>query len=105
MYLPGHFEETRVEELHRMITEYPLGAFVIKGLNGLGANHLPLELNADSGERGHLLAHVARASPVWKEVKDGDEALVILRGATAYISPNWYPSKHEFPPSADVALS
>ena len=27
---------------------------------------------------------------------DGDEVLVVFRAADAYISPNWYPSKHEF---------
>ena len=42
------------------------------------------------------LAHVARANPIWKETRDGDDALVIFRAANAYISPNWYPSKHEF---------
>jgi transcriptional regulator len=93
MYLPQHFEETRVEELHRIITEYPLGAFVINGPNGLDANHMPFELNANTG---HLLAHVARANPVWTEIKDGDDALVVFRAANAYISPNWYPSKHDF---------
>jgi transcriptional regulator len=96
MYLPQHFEETRTEELHRIITEYPLGALVIKGPAGLDANHLPFELDVKSGERGRLLAHVARANPVWKELKDGDEALVMFRAGDAYISPNWYPSKHEF---------
>src|SRR5919106_288860 len=92
MYLPQHFEETRIEELHRVIAEYPLGAFVVQGPAGLDANHLPFELDAASGK---LLAHVARANPVWKELKDGDEALVIFRAGDAYISPNWYPSKHE----------
>jgi len=96
MYLPEHFQETRVEELHRIIMEYPLGVLVLKGANGLDANHLPFELNPTSGEHGQLLAHVARANPVWKEAEDGDEALVIFRAANAYISPNWYPSKHEF---------
>src|SRR5256885_7714557 len=42
-----------------------------------------------------FLAHVARANPLCKDVKDGDEALVIFRAGDAYISPNWYPSKHE----------
>ena len=32
---------------------------------------------------------------MWKEARDGDEALVIFRAGDAYISPNWYPSKHE----------
>jgi transcriptional regulator len=96
MYLPQHFEETRAEELHRVIAEYPLGALVVRGPQGLDANHLPFELHPELGERGHLLAHVARANPVWKESKDGDEVLVIFRAAEAYVSPNWYPSKHEF---------
>jgi len=96
MYLPRHFEETRVEELHRIITEYPLGALVVHGPNGLDANHLPFELSASTGAHGHLRAHVARANPLWKAVRDGDAVLVIFRGADAYVSPNWYPSKHEF---------
>jgi transcriptional regulator len=95
MYLPSHFEEKRVTELHRVIREYPLGILVLNGPNGIGANHLPFELNPNEGEHGHLLAHVARANPLWQEANDGDEALVIFRAANAYISPNWYPSKHE----------
>ncbi|MCC5809020.1 MAG: FMN-binding negative transcriptional regulator [Ectothiorhodospiraceae bacterium] len=96
MYLPRHFAETRVEELHRIITEYPLGTLVVNGPDGLDANHLPFELDPDAGGRGRLFAHVARANAVWKEVRDGDEGLVIFRAPDAYISPNWYPSKHEF---------
>ena len=96
MYLPQHFEETRAEELHRVIREYPLGALVVNGPGGLDANHLPFELDPTAGEHVRLLAHVARANPVWQEIKDGDEVLVIFRAADAYISPNWYPSKHEF---------
>ena len=96
MYLPAHFEETRPEELRRLITAYPLAALVTNGPSGLDANHLPFEFHPDDGERGRLLAHVARANPVWKELQDGAEVLVIFRAADAYISPNWYPSKHEF---------
>ena len=95
MYLPPHFEETRTEELHRVINEFPLGVLVLNGPHGLDANHLPFELNPNAGERGQLLAHVARANPLWKEAKARDDALVIFRAASAYISPNWYPSKHE----------
>lgn len=96
MYLPQHFEEMRAEELHRVIREYPLGVLVVNGPHGLDANHLPFELSPDDGGRRHLLAHVARANSLWQEAKDGDEALVIFRAANAYVSPNWYPSKHEF---------
>jgi transcriptional regulator len=96
MYLPEHFEETRPEELRRIMAAYPLAALVTSGPNGLDANHLPFEFHPDAGEKGQLLAHVARANPVWKEIEDGDEVLVIFRAEDAYISPNWYPSKHEF---------
>lgn len=95
MYLPSHFEQTNVEELHRLIAEHPLGMLVLKSPQGLDANHLPFEVLADAGERGTLIAHVARANPLWKETRDSDEALVVFRGAEAYVSPSWYPSKHE----------
>ena len=95
MYLPRHFEQTQAEELHRLISEHPLGAWVVNGPEGLDANHLPFHLEVKSGEPVRLLAHVARANPVWKEVRDGDATLVIFRAEEAYVSPNWYPSKHE----------
>lgn len=95
MYLPQHFAETRPEELQRIITEHPLGMLVVNGPHGLDANHLPFLLEPTTGEHGRLIAHVARANPLWIEAKTGDEVLVMFRGAEAYVSPSWYPSKHE----------
>jgi transcriptional regulator len=94
MYVPEHFEEAREEELFGLIAAYPLGALVIDGPHGLDACHLPFLVDETDGDR-KLLAHVARANPLWEEVADGAEALVIFRADDAYISPNWYPSKHE----------
>lgn len=95
MYIPKHFEESRPGELHRVIRDFPLGVLVLQGPHGLDANHIPFELHQED-EKTILLAHVARANAVWKEATDGDEALVVFRAVSAYISPNWYPSKHEF---------
>jgi transcriptional regulator len=95
MYLPEHFEEARDDELLRTIAAYPLGALVVRGPAGLDANHVPFLIDEASENPRKLLAHVARANPLWKDAKDGDEALVIFRAGEAYISPNWYPSKHE----------
>jgi transcriptional regulator len=95
MYVPPHFAETRGDELHRLIQQHPLGALVTRGPDGLDANQLPFELDAAAGPHGTLRAHVARANPLWTEVSEGDEVLVVFRAADAYISPNWYPSKHE----------
>src|SRR5580658_10409052 len=98
MYMPAHFEENRPEVLHRLIAEQPFGALITNGPNGLDANHVPFEFEVPSaaGEtHGILRAHVARANPVWQEAAANPDALVIFQGPAAYISPNWYPSKHE----------
>ncbi|MCC2959726.1 FMN-binding negative transcriptional regulator [Massilia sp. IC2-278] len=95
MYIPAHFAESRPEVLHDLIRRHPLGMLVTHGAAGLDANHLPFELDAASGSLGTLAGHVARANPVWQQLRDGDEVMVIFRAADAYISPNWYPSKHE----------
>ncbi|BFG75711.1 FMN-binding negative transcriptional regulator [Paraburkholderia terrae] len=95
MYVPAHFAETRKEVLHSRIVQHPFGTLITHGSNGLDANHIPFELAAEDGELGVLRAHVARANPVWQEVANGDEVLVVFHAGDAYISPNWYPSKHE----------
>ena len=95
MYIPEHFSETRIEVLHDMIRAYPLGMLVNNSATGLDANHLPFELDASKGPQGSLLAHVARANTLWQSCPSGTEVMVVFRGGEAYISPNWYPSKHE----------
>src|SRR5262252_1935656 len=95
MYLPPHFEESRPERLHALIAQHPLGILVTRGAGGLDANHLPFDLEVREGSLGVLHTHVARSNPVWQEVKSGDEVLAVFRGPDAYVSPNWYPSKHE----------
>lgn len=95
MYIPAHFAETRKEVLHSRIVQHPFGTLITHGSGGLDANHIPFELAAEDGELGVLRGHVARANPVWQEVANGDEVLVVFHAGDAYISPNWYPSKHE----------
>lgn len=75
--------------------DHPLGVIVTHTDQGLDANHIPFELDATRGPHGTLQGHVARANSMWTEVPDGAQVLVIFRGAQGYISPNWYPSKHE----------
>jgi transcriptional regulator len=95
MYLPKHFEETRVEVLHGLIRAYPLGALVTLAAGGLEANHIPFEIDPDPTPFGTLRGHVARANPVWREFSRGTETLVIFQGPQLYVSPSWYPSKKE----------
>jgi transcriptional regulator len=95
MYIPAHFNESRKEVLHELIVQNPFGSLITNGKSGLDANHIPLELASTEGELGVLHGHVARSNPLWQDVVDGDEVLVVFRAGDGYISPTWYPSKHE----------
>jgi transcriptional regulator len=92
MYLPKHFEETRVDVLHGLIREYPLGALVMVTARGLEANHIPFEVDPEPAPFGTLRGHVARANPIWREAASAD-TLVIFQGPDTYVSPAWYPTK------------
>jgi transcriptional regulator len=93
MYLPAHFEETRVEVLHDLLRARPLGALVTLSSAGLNADHVPFEIDANPAPLGRLRGHVAKANPLWRDFSPQLEALIIFQGAQAYVSPSWYPSK------------
>src|SRR5262245_28447641 len=95
MYLPNNFKEDRVDVVHRLIREHPLGALVTLTSQGLEANHIPFLVDPDPVPFGTLRGHVARANPVWREFSGAVEALVIFQGAQTYVSPSWYPTKRE----------
>ena len=88
MYMPRHYQETRSEVLHGLIDAYPFATVVTHADGELTANHLPFER---VGEVLH--GHVARGNEM--AVLDGAPVLVIFRGPHGYVSPNWYPTKHE----------
>jgi transcriptional regulator len=88
MYVPRHFRESRPDALHGLIRAYPFASVVTHGADGLAANHLPFEM-----VDGLLHGHVARGNELAQQ--DGAEVLLVFRGPDGYVSPNWYPSKHE----------
>jgi transcriptional regulator len=107
VYLPPHFEETRSEAVRELIRDHPLGTVVQQGEHGLIANHIPFLLDAAAGERGTLIAHVARNNELWRVAAAGGESLVIFQGPDAYISPNWYLTKqqtHEVVPTYNYTV-
>ena len=94
MYIPRHFEETRVSVLHDAIRANPFGTLVTLTDQGLDANHIPFEIDPDPAPFGTLRGHVARANPVWRELTHPD-VLAIFHGPHTYISPSWYPTAQE----------
>lgn len=93
MYIPKHYEETRLPVLQQLMRDYPLATIITHGANGLDANHIPVFLDASQGELGTLRAHLARANPLWQEAQAGGAALVVFQGPNSYVSPQWNPAK------------
>jgi transcriptional regulator len=103
MYIPAHFapDAALVDELLR---NHGAADLVTVTAEGLMATMLPFiyvppdDAKAggarSAGQHGALHGHVARNNAQWKHDALG-EALVIVRGPDAYISPGWYASKAE----------
>ncbi len=102
VYIPASFAETETVRLHEFIRRNSFAILTSDGQVGLIASHLPLILDDDAGPNGHLLGHMARANPQWRDVRG--EALAIFSGPHAYISPSWYEEEGTVPTWNYVAV-
>ncbi|MFJ3779447.1 FMN-binding negative transcriptional regulator [Streptomyces sp. NPDC090075] len=93
MYVPERFvpDEDAVRDL---LTRHGASDLITVTEQGLLATLLPFEYDPDAGEHGALIGHMARANNQWKVPALG-EAMVIVRGPEAYITPTWYATKQE----------
>jgi transcriptional regulator len=88
VYIPAAFAEPDTVKVHEFIRRNSFAVLTSRGESGLVASHLPLLLDADAGPHGHLLGHMARANPQWRDVRG--EVMAIFSGPHAYVSPSWY---------------
>src|SRR3954451_556438 len=90
MYVPAHFamDAAAVRDL---LTHHGAADLVTATPDGLLATMLPFVHEPDAGRQGALLGHVARNNDQWRHEVLG-EALAIVRGPDAYVSPGWYAS-------------
>ena len=96
-YTPAAFRETDTAALHAMMAGAGLATLVTQSAAGPLVSHLPLLLDPAGGAMGVLTGHVARANPQWKASDLSQPAVAIFLGPDAYVSPNYYPSKHDDP--------
>ncbi len=93
MYIPAHFQADSVA-IRELLAAPAAANLVTMTAQGMLATLLPLRYDPSVGEHGALHGHLARNNTQWSEPALG-EALVIMQGADAYISPTWYASKAE----------
>lgn len=98
MYVPDHFRPTQ-GEIDDLLRQHGAVDLITVTARGLLATMLPMAWDAPGtrpgiGTFGALLGHVARKNDQWREPAIG-EALAIIRGPDAYITPSWYATKRE----------
>ena len=90
MYAPSAFAIDDPRAVAELLARAPLATLVVSTPDGLEAAHLPLLYDAAAGV---LTGHLTRANPI--APLDGVQALAVFGGASAYVSPGFYPSKRE----------
>jgi transcriptional regulator len=93
MYVPAGFAADGAA-VRDLLAHHGAADLVTATPIGLLATRLPFLYDAGVGDRGALLGHVARGNDQWRQPVLG-EALVIVRGPDAYVTPSWYASKAE----------
>jgi transcriptional regulator len=98
MYVPAHFQPSD-DEVREALRHLGAVDLVTATDDGILATLMPM-LWDEPGSRpglgplGALVGHVARNNAQWRTPAIGD-AMVIVRGPDAYISPRWYAAKRE----------
>ncbi len=99
VYIPDHFRPAD-EDVAELLVNIGAADLITATADGLLATMLPLihepprPSTQAAGAHGRLMGHVARNNRQWKVPPTG-EAMVIVRGPDAYISPAWYVAKRE----------
>jgi transcriptional regulator len=91
MYVPAHFKPHDASVM-ALLGSGSAANLITATADGLMATMLPLVWDGPDVRPG--LGHVARNNSQWKRPAIG-EAMVILSGPDAYISPAWYATKRE----------
>ncbi|MFT5760380.1 MAG: transcriptional regulator [Alteromonadaceae bacterium] len=94
MYIPKKYQQGDTHKFKELMIKYPFATLISHHDAGLDADHIPLLLKHVNG-KDVLQGHIAKANPLWTNVKDDSEVLVVFNGPNCYISPNYYPTKQE----------
>jgi len=102
MYMPKVFQEADRERLYDFVDAHGFGALIVPDAQGdLEISHLPFFLDRSSGR---LLAHVARANPIWKKALAARSVVVVFQGPHGYVSARWYEEPQKQVPTWNYAV-
>lgn len=91
MYVPHYNAIEDEAQIRRMVADIGSAQLITVGDDGFPlATLLPILWQGDT-----VTAHMARANPHWRQIGQRAQALLVVTGPQAYISPSWYASKAE----------
>ena len=98
MYIPAHFAAGDRDQIGAFVDR--AGSADLVTFDGAKpvSTLLPViwERPADPADgHGRLIGHIARSNPQWETAAEHAQALAIVHGPQAYISPSWYQSTRE----------
>ncbi len=96
LYTPAHFAAPDLAAMHDLIAANDFGLLIAADGDDVQVSHIPFMLERGRGAKGTLLAHVARANPIWR-LLENRPALAVFQGAHGYVSPRWYASQPAVP--------
>jgi transcriptional regulator len=93
VYVPPRYKVSE-DAAWSLVESAGAGFLVVATSAGLRTVFAPVVV---AERRESLLAHVARGNALWSDARDGDEVVALFKAADAYVSPSWYPGRHEDP--------
>jgi transcriptional regulator len=102
MYIPGPFAENDEARIAAFVAAHPLATLAGVEDGRPVADHLPFICTDRLAPGGTMVAHTAKGNATWRQGERGAEVLLVFSGASAYVSPSFYPSKartHEVVPT------
>jgi transcriptional regulator len=94
MYTPGLFEVSE-EAAWAYLSQRAFGTVVAVSGGTPVASHVPLEVSSRADRR--ISFHLARANPLHGILAAHPRALIVVSGPDAYVSPDWYATRHQVP--------
>lgn len=91
LYTPRAFASRDLAQLDALADRYDFASLVTVVDGRPFASHVPVLYRRD-GDAIEVTGHVARANP---QATHAGDALLMLHGPHAYVSPSWYPDKVE----------
>jgi acetyl esterase/lipase/predicted FMN-binding regulatory protein PaiB len=86
------------EDIQALVDVSPLAWIVCDGPSAFAATPIPVQLRRDEqGVPTQLVGHFARGNPQLAQLAANPDAMVLLMGPQAYVSPSWFDDRTQAP--------